>query len=136
MEVVVEGAAFAQEFGGEEEVVGAQGGADTGGVADRDGGFDHHDGLGVDGDDVADHGLDGGGVEVVGFGVVVGGGGDDDVVGVVVGVVCVECGAQVQGFVAQEVFDLGVFDRGFAAVELGDFLGDDVEGDDVVVLGE
>ena len=79
VEVVVEGLGLAQELGAEENV-GAVLFAHGDGVADGDGGLNDDGGRGFAGA-VADQGqdaLDGGAVEVVGLGVVVGGHGHDD----------------------------------------------------------
>ena len=85
VEVVIEGMAFPEEFGAEEDVAGVVFSADGFGVAYRDGGFDDDGGFPVDLEDFFDDGFYGGGVEVVFYGVVVGGGGDDDEVGFLVG---------------------------------------------------
>ena len=95
MQVVVEGTAFAQEFRREDKVLGAEGFAGLHGVADGDGRFDDHGGIRIDGHDVTDHGFNGLGIEVVGFGVVVSGGGDDDVVGPFVSVFFIQRGTEV-----------------------------------------
>jgi len=57
------------------------------------------------------------GVEVVGFGVVIGWCGDDDVVGAGVGIDLVQRGAEVEFFAGEEVFDLGIFDGRLLAIE-------------------
>lgn len=81
IQVVVEGAAFAQELGGEDEVLRAEGCPGADGVTDRNGGFDDHHRLWVDSHYVQNHLFDGLSIEIIGRGVVVSGGGDDDVVG-------------------------------------------------------
>ena len=96
VQVVVESAAFAQEFWGEDEVLGAEGYAGKDGIADRDGGFDDHHGLRIDYHKVVDHRFDRFRVEVVGLGVVVGGGGNEDVVGINIGFLLIQRGAEVQ----------------------------------------
>jgi len=128
--------AFAEELGAEEDVVRVVFLPDVGGEADGDGGFDHHDGVGVDGQDLSNHGFDGGGVEEVLLGVVVGGSADDNVVGVPVGAVAVGGGAQVERVVLQVVADLFIYDGGDASVYHVHFALDDVYGDHVVVLAE
>src|SRR5690606_27739234 len=83
VQVVVQGAALAQELGGEQDARAGVLGAQPFGEADGDGGLDDDDRLGGVGQDVGGDGLDGGGVEEVGLGVVVGGGGDDHDLGAV-----------------------------------------------------
>ena len=110
VQVVIQGAAFAQKLGAEDDVgawvaaLRLQRRHQFGGVAHGHGAFDDHHRLGGNSHHVLHHRLDGAGVEVVGFYVVVGGGGDDDKVGASVGVCLVQRGAQVQGFVGQVVF--------------------------------
>jgi len=134
VQVVVEGLAFTQEFGGEDEVLCAEGCAGADGIADRDGGFDDHHRLWVDGDDVTDHRLDGLSVEVIGLGVVVCRRGDDDVVRADVGLLFIERCVEVERLVLKEIFDLCVFDRRFLSIQHRHLLGNDVEADYFVVL--
>lgn len=141
VEVVVERPALTEEFGGEDDVGRSplrqrKRFAYFLRIADRDSGFDHHRGFRVDREYVADHGFDRTGVEVIGFGVVVGGRGDDDVVGADKGFVLVERGAKVERFVGEIVFDLGVDNRRLLAVDHVHLLGNDVERNDFIVLGE
>ena len=116
VQVVVQGLAFAQEFGAEDEMYGYAAGfalqrfLHLVGEAHGHGGLDDHGCGGLDGQHAADDGLDAVGVEVVGDRVVVGGGGDDDEVGAAEGVLRVERGAQLEGFVAQKALDVDVFD--------------------------
>jgi len=107
-----------------------------GGVTHGHRGFDDHHRIRVDGDDVFDDRFDGPGVEIVGLGIVVGGGGDDDVVSASVGIEFVERCTEVQWLVGQKVLDLFVFDRGFFLIQQRDFLGNDIQRNDFVVLGQ
>ena len=77
-------------------------------VADGDGGFDHHHGVGVDAEDEVDHVFDAVGVEVIFDRVVVGGGGDDDEVGVAVCLGTVEGGSQVEILFSEVFLDIFV----------------------------
>jgi hypothetical protein len=105
-------------------------------VTHRDGGFDDHHRRGVDTHHVLDHRFDGASVEVVGFGIVIGRRGDDDVVGTGVGIYLIHRGAKIQRLVLQVVIDLDVLDRRLLAVQHFHLLGDDVERDDFVMLGQ
>ena len=134
VQVVVQGLAFAQEFGAEDKLVGMELRARCGGKAHRYGGLDDHDRLRGDLQHAADDGFDAGGVEGVGDRVGVGGGGNDDEVGAFIGPARVERGAQVEGFVGKEALDVGVFDGRVAAVDLIDLGGVDVERDHIVML--
>jgi hypothetical protein len=116
VQVVVKRPAFAQEFGGEDQVRSAEGFTGTLGITDRNGGFDYHRRIRIEFYDVVDDVFDGPGVEVVGLGVVVGGGGDDDVVGADIGVLFVQRGAEIKRPVLEEIFDLGIFNRRFLAI--------------------
>jgi hypothetical protein len=136
MQVVVEGPALAQEFGREDQVLAVELRLQLGGVAHRHGGLEDHGRPGVEGQDIADHRLDGPGVEVVGLGVVVGGGGDDHILGPGVGLGLVEGGPEIQGLVAQVVLDFAVDDGRNLAIEHLHLLGDDVEGHHFIVLGQ
>ncbi len=117
VQVVVEGFAFAEEFGREDQVVGIQRLSGFCRVVYRYRRLDNHHLLWVDRDDILDDCLDEPGIEIVGLGVVVGGGGDDDEVGTGIGLCFVRRGAEVQRLVGQEVFDLFVFDQGFFLVQ-------------------
>jgi len=156
IEVVVEGLALAEELGGEEEVellhaLARIAEVEAAGVAHGDGRFDDHHGVGVDGQHEVDDFLDVGGVEVVLHGVVVGGGGDHDEVGVGIGRFAVEGGdegamasllsligahAGQEAAVAEVFLDVVVLDGRDTAVEFLDFLGDDIDGRHMVVLGQ
>jgi len=136
MQIIVQRLAFAQEFGRKNKVVALQLLPEFGGVADRNGGFDDHHRLRIDALHVPDHRLDGFGVEVVGLGIVIGGRSDDDVFCTGVGLALVQGGLEVQFLVRQIVFDFHILDGRLLAVKHLHFLGDDVDGHDLIVLGK
>lgn len=134
MQVVIQCPALTQELRREDEVLGAERFAGLNGVANGDGRFDDHRGVGIDDHDVANHVFNGFGIEVVGFGVVVGGGGDDDVVGPLVSVFLIQSGTEVERLVLEVILKLAVLYWRFLAIEHRDLPGDDVQSDDFVVL--
>ena len=145
IKVVVEGFGFAQEFGAEEDVVSPELLADLPGVAHRDCGFDDNSGLfGIVCcylQNQFDDGLYSRAVKIVFLLIIVGRHGDNDEVGIFV------CGRSVCGggqveltlafFGLAEVFlNIFVFDRGFEVVDLFNSFGKDVDGGNIIVLGE
>ena len=145
VEVVVEGFGFAQEFGAEEDVVSPELLADLPGVAHRDCGFDDNSGLfGIVCcylQNQFDDGLYSRAVKIVFLLIIVGRHGDNDEVGIFV------CGRSVCGggqveltlafFGLAEVFlNIFVFDRRFEVVDLFNSFGKDVDGGNIIVLGE
>ena len=149
VQVVVQGLALAEELRGEDDarddhLEAAVGEAlavgellpHVGGVPDGHGGLDDHDGVRVDLQHQFNDLLHVGGVEEVLLGVVVGGGGDDDEVGAGVCGPAVEGGGKPEGLLRKVLFDVFVLDGTFAAVDLFYFLGDDVDGDHLVLLRE
>lgn len=134
VEVIVEGAAFAQEFGREDDVLAIEVLLEFVRVADWDSGFNHHHGVGIDGDDVFDDGFDRARVEVVGLRIIVGGGGDDDVVSADISFLLVECRPQIERSGFKVFLDLVIDDGGFFAVDHAHLLGDDVERNHFIVL--
>ena len=91
VQVVIKGMTFAQEFRGEDQILGAQHIAGLQGIADGNGRFDNHDGVWIDGHDIPDDSFNGLGIEVVGVRILVGGCCNDDVVGTFVGFFFIEC---------------------------------------------
>ncbi len=141
VEIVVEGLALAKELGGEEEIelLDAFAGVfevEAAGVAYGDGALDDHHGLGVDFKYEVDDFFYVGGVEVVLHRVVVGGGSDDHEVGVGIGGTSVEGSGEVEGLLCQVLLYVVVLDGGDAIVDFLNFLGNDVNGADVMVLGK
>lgn len=136
IQVVVQRLAFAQELRREENVSGVVLLSHALGVADRDCGFDHHDRVRVDRQDILDHRLDAAGVEEVGFRIVIGGGGDDHEVGTAVGLYLVEGRPEIEGLLGEIPLDLAVLDGRQAIVDQVDLGRNDVQGDYPVVLGE
>lgn len=136
VEVVVQRFAFAREFWGEDEVLCAKRFSGVGGVTHGHCGLDDHHCIRVVGHDVIHDQFDGPRIEVVGFGVVVGGCRDDDVVLICVGIGRIERSAEVQRLVCMKVLDFFVFDWGPLLVQQGDFCGDDVQRDYLVVLSQ
>ena len=141
VQVVVERLALAQELGAEEDLAVAQPLAQARGVADGDGRLDDDPGIRVHRAHGSDGGLDGGSVEEVLIGVVVGGRGDDGVVGARIGLGYVDGGVKVEFALPrlglrQEALDLVVLDGRLVVVDLLDLLGHDVQCVDLVVLRE
>lgn len=141
MQVVVERLALAQELGAEEDLAVAQPLAKARGVADGNRGLDDDPGIRVNRANGGDGGLDGGSIEEVLIGVVVGGCGDDGVVGARVCLCNVDGGVQVELALPrlglrQEALDLIVLDGRLIVVDLLDLLGHDVQRVDLVVLRE
>ena len=134
IEVVVEGFAFAEKFGGEEEVAAVEALAQLRGVTYGDGAFDDDDGVLVDAHHFAHHAFDGRGVEEVTLHVVVGRCGDDDKVGFGIGFRPVEGGGQLKRFFGKIAFDVFVLNGRLSAIYHVDFLGHDVHGSYFVVL--
>ena len=134
IEVVVEGFAFAEKFGGEEEVAAVEALAQLRGVAYGDGALDDDDGVLVDVHHFAHHTFDGRGVEEVALHVVVRRGGDDDKVGFGIGFRSVEGGGQLKRFFGKITFDVLILNGRLTAIYHVDFLGHDVHGGDLVVL--
>ena len=136
VQVVVQGLALAQELRAEDDVPAAGPLADRPGVADRDGGLDHHDRVRVDPHDQVDHGLHRGRVEEVLLAVVVCGRRDDHEVRVRVRALPVQCGGQVQLLLREVPLDVLVLDRADPLVDLLDLLWDDVHRGDMMVLAQ
>ena len=136
MQVVVQGLALAQELRAEDDVPGAGPLADRPGVADRDGGLDHHDRVRVDLHDQIDHGLHRGRVEEVLLAVVVRGRRDDHEVCVRVRAFPVQRGGQVQLLLREVPLDVLVLDRADPLVDLLDLLRNDVDRGDMMVLAQ
>ena len=134
IQVVVQGLALAQELRAEDDVPGTGPLADRLGVADRDGGLDHHDRVRVHLHDQVDHGLHRGGVKEVLLAVIVRGCRDDHEVRVRVRLLSIQSGGQVQLLLGEVLLDVLVLDRADAPVNLLDLLRDDVHRGDLVVL--
>ena len=134
IEVVVEGFAFAEKFGGEEEVAAVEALTQLRGVTYGDGAFDDDDGVLVDAHHFAHHTFDGRGVEKVALHVVVGRRGDDDKVGFSIGFRPIESGGQLKRFFGKIALYIFVSNRRLSAIHHVDFLGHDVHGGDFVVL--
>ena len=134
IEVVVEGFAFAEKFGGEEEVAAVEALAQLRGVTYGDGAFDDDDGVLVDAHHFAHYTFDGRGIEDVTLHVVVGRCGDDDKVGFGIGFRPVEGGGQLKRFFGKIAFDVCVLNGRLSAIYHVDFLGHDVHGSYFVVL--
>ena len=146
VEVVVECLALAKELGREQQAE-FVGGVPTvllellcvldvqaAAVAYGDGTLDDHSGLWVYLENKVDDVLDVVGVEEVLLWVVVGGGGNDNEVGIAVCLSAVEGCAQVQLFLGQVFLDILILNGRYAVVDFLDFLGDDVNGYNFVVL--
>ena len=123
VQVVVERLGFAQEFRAEDDVVDAVFIADGVGVADGDGAFDDHQHLRIEAQHVLDGVLHRGGIEELAYVVVVGGGSDDHQLGLLVGLVFVGRGGEVERALArfrlcEEAFDLVVLDGRDEVVQL------------------
>ncbi len=86
-------------------------------VADGDGGFYDHHGVGVDAEDEVDYVFDAMGVEVVFDRVVVGGGRYDNEIGVAVCRRAVEGRCQIEILLGKVFLDVLVLDGGFAGVD-------------------
>jgi len=136
VQVVVERATFAQELRAEHDPQPGEAFAGAAGEAHGDGRLDDGDGPRVDALDGGQDVLDRAGVEEVAFLVVVRGGGDDDVVGVAVRRLGVGRRRQPQLARREIVLDLAVDDRRPPRVDQVHAVGVDVDGDDVVVLGQ
>ena len=134
IEVVVEGFAFAEKFGGEEEVVAVEALAQLRGVTYGDGAFDDNDGALVDAHHFAHYTFHGRDVEKVALHVVVGRCGDDDKVGFGIGFRPIESGGQLKRFFGKITFDVLILDGRLSAIYHVDFLGHDVHRGDLVVL--
>ena len=134
IEVVVEGFAFAEKFGGEEKVAAVEALAQLRGVTYGDGAFDDDDGVLVDAHHFAHHTFDGRGVEKVALHVVVGRRGDDDKVGFGIGFRPIESGGQLKRFFGKIALYIFVSNRRLSAIHHVDFLGHDVHGGYFVVL--
>ena len=141
MQVVVECLALAQELWAEEDLAVAQSLSQARGIAHGDRRFDDDPGVRVHRAHGGDGGLDGGSVEEVLIGIVVGGRGDDGVVGARIGLGHVHGSVQVELALPrlcfrQESLDLVVLDGRYVVVDLLDLLGHDVQRVHLVVLRE
>ena len=134
VQVVIEGPAFTQELGREDKILRTHGFASFDGITHGDGRLDDHGGIRINRHNVTYHRLNGFGIEVVGFRVIVGRGSDNDVVRPFVSVLLIERGPEVQWLVLEVVLKFFVINRGLIAIEHRDFLRDDVEGYDFMVL--
>ena len=134
MKVVVERSTLAQKLRREKNVTRVVFLADALGVTNRHCGLDHHDRVRIDRQDVLNNRFDAARIEKIGLRVVVGRGGDDDEVGIPVGFMLVQGGAQVEGLFGKELLDLPVFDRRLAVIDKINLGLDDVERDDRIVL--
>ena len=134
VEIVVEGFAFAEKFGGEEEVAAVEALAQLRGVAYGDGAFDDDNGVLVDTHHFAHHAFDGRGVEEVALHVVVGRRGDDDKVGFGIGFRPIESGGQLKRFFGKIALYIFVSNWRLSAIYHVDFLSHDIHGGDLVVL--
>ena len=134
IEVVVESFAFAQKFGGEEEIAAVEALAQLRGVAYGNSTFDYNDGAIIDAHHFAHHAFDGRGVEEVALYVVVGRRGDDDKVGFGIGFRPVEGGGQVKRFFGEIALDIFVSYRRFSVIHQVYFLSHDIHGCYFVVL--
>jgi hypothetical protein len=134
MKIVVESLALAQELRREDQVGAAQFGPKASHVTDRHRGLDDHHRLWVEGHHVAHHGLDRAGVEIVGFGIVVGRRGDHHVVHPSVRIVLDQRRPQVQRPISQVILDLEIVDPGFAALQHRHLFRNDVQRHHFMVL--
>lgn len=132
----MQGLAFAEELGGEQDRQGGVLSLHPAGEADGDGGLDDHHGGGGAAFDLGDHILDGGGVEVVGLRVVVRGGRDDHEIRTRERLACVGGGPQLQGPARQVLLDLGVHDGGAATVDQVNPALVEIDCDHLVPLGQ
>ncbi len=132
----MQGLAFAQEFRGKKDVVGTQLLAQAGGIADRDGRTDQDQRIGIDLVHGPRHGFDAGGVEIVGVGIVVRRRGDHREVAAGDGRRQVGGRGQVEPAVGEVFLDIGVDDRALAGIHRGHAVFGNINGGDVVVLGQ
>ncbi len=136
VEVVPERPALPEELRREDDLGVGMPVAHAGGEADRNGRLDDDGGLRGVRADVRDHRLDARRVEVVRLRVVVGGRGDDDEGRASVGVGRIRRRAQGQRLRREVILQLVVDDRGPALVDRLHPPAVEVEGCDLVVLGE
>lgn len=139
VEVVVERPALAKELREEEEIeafcsLGRIFEVEIAAVTDGDGGFNHHYGVGVDGENEIYDILDVVGVKVVLYGVVVSGGGDHDEVGIAVGSCAIEGGGEVEILLGKVFLYILILDWGFALIDQLHLFGDDIYSHDMVML--
>lgn len=136
VQVVVQGTAFAQKFGREDEVVAFKLRTCFNGIANRYGGFDDHHRLRINAHDILNNGLNRTCVEVVGFGIVISRRSDNDIICPCVGFVFIERRLKIEGFVSQVVFNVGIVNGRLPAIEHLDLLRNDVERNYFIVLSE
>ena len=142
VEVVIQGLAFAEELGREEDArclrpVAAAAGEplpDPPGIADRHGGLDHHHRGGIDLHHQADDLLDMGGVEEIPDGIIIGRRGNDHERRIPVGRRPVQGRREVKLRLPEILLDVRVGDGALPAVDLVHLLRDDVHGHDLIPL--
>lgn len=134
IEVVVEGFAFAQKFGREQEIAAVEALAQLRGVAYGDSTFDDNDGAFVDTHHFAHHTFHGRGVEEVALHVVVRRSSDHYEVSFRISFCSVEGGGQVKRFFGEIALDIFVSYRRLSAIHQVYFLCYDIHGGDFVVL--
>ena len=134
IEVVVEGFAFAQKFGREQEIAAVEALAQLRGVAYGNSTFDYNGGAIIDAHHFAHHAFDGRSVEEVAMHVVVRRSSDHYEVGFRISFCSVESGGQMKRFFGKIALDVFVLNGRLSAIYHVDFLGHDVHGSYFVVL--
>ena len=86
-------------------------------ITHRNGGFDHHESLGIHFQDLIDHGLYRRGVEEISFGIVVGRCGDNHEIRIPVGGFSIRRRLQLQLFFCKKTLDLRVLNRRFPRID-------------------
>ena len=136
VKVVIQGLGLPQKFRAEQDVPAAELFPHRHRVADRNRGFDDHDGVWVDLHDKANDCLHRRGVKVLGLAVVVGGCSDDNKVCIGVGCLCVQRGGQIQLLLGQILFNVIILNRRFARVDQCDLFRQDIHRRHMMVLGK
>ncbi len=135
MQVVVQRATFTQELRREENIIDAKLLFNRVSKTDRNGGFDDHYRIGVNGKHIADNGLDAGGVEVVSLRIVISRCRDNYVIRITICIVLISRCTKIKLFRRQVLFDLFVNNRGFFLVQHLDLRRDDIQSHHFMVLG-
>ncbi len=136
VEVVVQCFAFSQKLRAEYDLVGVQLLAQLFGVAHRDGAFDDHSCVGVNGQYVPRHCFNRLGIEVVGFRVVIGGGGNNHKACAHISFFFIRGGFEVKRFVGQEIFYFRIVNGRLFLVQQINLGLNNVQGHHLIVLGQ
>ena len=136
IKIVVQRLALAQKFGTEDDILAAHLFADGGGVANRNRGFDDHDGIRIILHHQLYYGLHSAGVEEILLAVIISRRGDNDEIGIAIGLLGIQGRYQIELLFGQIFFDILILNRGFFIIDQLHLFRHDIHGHYLMVLAQ